>query len=92
MKNTENMKYGSLVIEKKEYVLLKRLMNLSGYYKDETFRKSVEKLVHELKSAHIIDDDEMPDEMLDYLIKLHDDKQSIFPFQKRLLPPLFLLH
>lgn len=58
------MKYGNLVIEKKEYVLLKRLMNLSGYYKDETFRKSVKKLVSELESAQIVDDDEMPDDVV----------------------------
>lgn len=54
------MKYGNLVIEKKEYVLLKRLMNLSGYYKDETFRMSVNKLLCELETANIMDDAEMP--------------------------------
>lgn len=58
------MKYGNLVIEKKEYVLLKKLMNLSGYYKDETFRKSVNKLIGELASAQIVDDTEMPDDVV----------------------------
>ncbi|CAM4283204.1 GreA/GreB family elongation factor [Zobellia nedashkovskayae] len=58
------MKYGGLVIEKKEYVLLKRFMNLSGYYKDETLRKSVEKLVGELESAQIYDEAEMPEDVI----------------------------
>ncbi|MGO4921238.1 GreA/GreB family elongation factor [Maribacter spongiicola] len=53
------MKYGNLVIEKKEYVVLKRLMNLSGYYKDDTLRKSVRKLVGEMETAIIKDELEM---------------------------------
>ena len=54
------MKYGGLVIEKKEYVLLKRLMNLSGFYKDDTLRKSVIKLSGELETAQIQDETDMP--------------------------------
>ncbi|HEA23138.1 MAG TPA: GreA/GreB family elongation factor [Pricia antarctica] len=58
------MKYENLVIEKKEYVLLKRYMNLSGYYKDETLRKSVKKLLGELDSARICDDADMPKDII----------------------------
>lgn len=58
------MKYGSLVIEKREYVLLKRLMNLSGYYKDDTLRKSVKKLVGELESAQISDEADIPEDVI----------------------------
>jgi len=58
------MKYGSLVIEKKEYVLLKRLMNLSGFYKDDILRKSVIKLSDELETAHIQDETDMPDDVV----------------------------
>lgn len=58
------MKYKHLMIEKKEYVLLKRLMNLSGYYKDETLRKSVKKIIGELETAQILDDAEMPDDIV----------------------------
>jgi len=58
------MKYGNLVIEKKEYVILKRLMNLSGYYKDETLRKSVKKLVGEMESAKICDEADMPEDVI----------------------------
>nr|WP_293299842.1 GreA/GreB family elongation factor [Allomuricauda sp.] len=58
------MKYGSLVIEKKEYVLLKRLMNVSGYYKDTTLKSSVQKLVGELETAKILDEANMPDDVI----------------------------
>ncbi|NNE78343.1 MAG: transcription elongation factor GreAB [Pricia sp.] len=58
------MKYGNLVIEKKEYVLLKRLMNLSGYYTDHTLRKSVKKLVGEMESAQICDEADMPNDVI----------------------------
>ena len=58
------MKYGVLVIEKKEYVLLKKLVNLSGYYKDSTLRKSVQKLVGEMESAKIYDEANMPTDVI----------------------------
>lgn len=58
------MKYGNLIIQKKEFVLLKRFMNLSGYYKDQTFRKSVEKLVGELETAQVCDDADIPKDVI----------------------------
>lgn len=58
------MKYGSVVIAKKEYVLLKRFMNLSGYYKDDTLRTSVTKLVGELESALLFDEADMPEDVI----------------------------
>lgn len=58
------MKHGNLIIEKKEFVLLKRFMNLSGYYKDQTFRRSVEKLVGELESAQVCDDADIPKDVI----------------------------
>ena len=58
------MKYGNLTIEKREYVLLKRLMNLSGYYKDPAFKKSVKKLIGELNTAQILDEKDMPGDVV----------------------------
>ncbi len=58
------MKYGSLVIEKKEYVLLKRYMNLMGYYRDDTLRTSVKKLLGEMELALIYDEIEMPEDVI----------------------------
>ena len=58
------MKYGSLVLEKKEYVYLKRILNLSGYAVDYEIQKSLLKLGDELKTAHILDEEEMPDDVV----------------------------
>lgn len=58
------MKYEHLVIEKKEYLLLKRFMNLSGYYKDDTLRNSVKKLLGELETAQICDEADMPKDVI----------------------------
>lgn len=58
------MKYGNLVIEKSEYVLLKRLVNLTSYYGDETQQKSIKKLVGELEQAQIRDEGDMPKDVI----------------------------
>lgn len=58
------MKYGNLILEKKEYVFLKRLLNVSGYYKDENTKESLKKLSTELTVARIIDNEEMPEEVI----------------------------
>lgn len=54
------MKHGNLVMEKGEYVLLKRLVNLSAYYGDDTQQKSIKKLAGELEHAQIRDEGDMP--------------------------------
>lgn len=54
------MKYGSLIIEKGEFVLLKQMMSLTGYYKDNTLGKSAKKLAEEMQVAKIVDGKEMP--------------------------------
>lgn len=58
------MKYGSLILEKKEYVYIKRILNISGYAGDHTIQKSLTKFAEELKTAHIIDEEEMPDDVV----------------------------
>jgi len=54
------MKYGSLILEKKEYVYIKRILNISGYVGDHEIQKSLTKFTEELKTAHILDEAEMP--------------------------------
>ncbi|MEQ3662550.1 MAG: regulator of nucleoside diphosphate kinase [Flavobacterium sp.] len=54
------MKYGNLILEKKEYVYLKRLINISGYVEDFETQKSLKRLSDELKNSHIVDESEMP--------------------------------
>lgn len=58
------MKYGSLILEKKEYVYLKRILNISGYAEDHETQKCLMKLSEELKTAHIVGDEEMPEDVI----------------------------
>ena len=58
------MKYGSLILEKKEYVYLKRLLNLSGYEGDQGTQKCLTNLTEELKTAHIVDEEDMPQDII----------------------------
>lgn len=54
------MKYGSLILEKKEYVVLKRLLNLTINYKEDTRKYSVKRLEAELQNAIIHDEELVP--------------------------------
>ncbi|WP_268225618.1 GreA/GreB family elongation factor [Sinomicrobium oceani] len=58
------MKYENLIIEKREYVLLKQLLQLSGYYGDNVFKSSVKHLRDELLSARVCDEDQMPGDVI----------------------------
>ena len=52
------------MIEKGEYVLLKRLVNISGYYADATQRDSIQKLAGELEQALIRAEEDMPTDVV----------------------------
>ena len=58
------MKYGQLMLEKKEFVTLKRLLNLSENYKVDTRKYSIKRLSEELKTAQILDEDKMPPDVI----------------------------
>lgn len=58
------MKYGELIIEKKEYDFLKQIMSLAKYHKDNTYKASIYKLNEELKHARIINKRKMPDDVI----------------------------
>lgn len=58
------MKYGSLILEKKEYVYLKRILNISGYGDDASVTKSLVKLSEELQTAQIVNNDEVPEDIV----------------------------
>lgn len=60
------MKYGSLILEKKEFVYLKRILNISGYTEDHETQKCFMKLADELKTAHIVNDEDMPDDVIKF--------------------------
>ncbi|GAA3790138.1 nucleoside diphosphate kinase regulator [Corallibacter vietnamensis] len=54
------MKYGSIILEKKDYVDLKRLLNLSEGYKENTRKYSIDRLKEELNQAIIAEDKDVP--------------------------------
>ncbi len=58
------MKYGSHIIEKKEYVYLKRLLNISGYDHTLAHKMALEKLAHKLEDSLIVDEEEMPKDIV----------------------------
>lgn len=58
------MKYGSIILEKSDYVTIKRLLNLTNNYKDDTQKDSISKLREELKTAIISDTDEVPTDVV----------------------------
>lgn len=58
------MKYGSIILEKSDYVLIKRLLSLTNNYKDDTQKESILKLREELKSSIISNSDEVPTDVV----------------------------
>lgn len=64
------MKYGSLILEKKEYVYLKRILNISGYVGDLNTQKSLQELSEQFKTAHILDQSEMPEDVVRFNSKV----------------------
>jgi regulator of nucleoside diphosphate kinase len=58
------MKYGELIIDKKEHDLLLRSISESQITGDKVFKESVAKLSTELKSAKIVDDKNIPEDII----------------------------
>lgn len=58
------MKYGSLIIEKKEFQLLESLLRSIQYAKDESYKGSMKKLAEELTTANIISEEEFPADVI----------------------------
>ncbi len=64
------MKYGSLILEKKEYVYIKRILNISGYAEDFETQKSLQRLINELKNALIVNEADMPEDVIRFNSKI----------------------
>lgn len=54
------MKYGKVVVDKKELDVLKNLFSTIHNEKDKTYRLSFEKLMEEIKKAKVLDTTNMP--------------------------------
>lgn len=64
MKSKKIMKYGSLIIEKKEFVHLKRILNISSYVEDFKTQKSLQRFNEELQQSKILDECDMPEDIV----------------------------
>ncbi|MBE0391327.1 GreA/GreB family elongation factor [Flavobacterium sp. PL002] len=58
------MKYGQLIVDKKEYSLLMRSIADSRSQEDKIYRESLKKLKLELLTAKVIEDEIMPDDVI----------------------------
>ena len=58
------MKYGSLIIEKREYVTLRRILNFHKYYEDYAHKDALERLRELIDDALIEDEADMPDDIV----------------------------
>jgi regulator of nucleoside diphosphate kinase len=64
------MKYGKLIIDKKEYMYIKRILNISAYAEDFQTKKSLERLIDELKNAQIVNECDMPKDVIRFNSKI----------------------
>lgn len=64
------MKNGSLIVNKKEYVYIKKILNITSYAQDLQTKKSLQRLIDELKNAQIVNDDEMPKDVIRFDSKI----------------------
>ena len=81
------MKYGSLIIEKKEYVNLKRILNISGYVEDFETQKSLQLLINELKNAQIVDEADMPEDIIRFNSKIRVSSEKAWEKNLELVIP-----
>lgn len=65
------MKYNNIILEKKEHEYLKKLLNISGYDKDIKTQKSLQLLSDELETAKIVDEKEMPLDVIRFNSKVN---------------------
>lgn len=58
------MKYGSLILEKRDYLKLKRILNFHRYYEDYAHKDALERLKERINEAQIQDEVEVPDDVV----------------------------
>jgi len=58
------MKYGSLIVEKKEYLVIKRILNFHKHYEDVAHKNALAHLSKKMEQALIVSDDEMPKDVV----------------------------
>lgn len=61
---TEIMKYETIIIEEDELNILKRIMSMSRYLNDKSYKASISHLYTELEKVKIVDEEEMPKDVI----------------------------
>ncbi|MCC8360424.1 GreA/GreB family elongation factor [Salinimicrobium sediminilitoris] len=76
------MKYKELIIEKKEFELLKQIISMSQHYKDKSYRLSIQKLLKEMNLAKVVSSAKMPLDVIrlnsEVTISTPDNVQSTY--------------
>ncbi len=62
--NNSEMKYGEIIVEKKEFALLRTIIGMAHYHKDDSYKTSIEKLNAELKRAKVVHKRDLPDDVI----------------------------
>lgn len=58
------MKYDTIIIEEGELNILKRIMSMSRYLNDKSYKASISKLYNELEKVKVINEEEMPEDVI----------------------------
>lgn len=58
------MKYGKVVVEKKELEIIKNLFSFVQNANDKSYRLSFEKLLNEIKDAIVLDEKQLPTDVI----------------------------
>ncbi|MDF0714862.1 GreA/GreB family elongation factor [Muricauda sp. 334s03] len=58
------MKYGSLIMEKKDYLTLKRILNFHRFYEDYAHKDALEQLGERIDQALVEDEQDIPDDVV----------------------------
>lgn len=83
------MKYGNITIEKKDFVYLKQILKVAGFENNIETRESLMKLESELKLANVIDEEEIPEDVIRFNTKVElliDGKRKV---EMQLVKPAF---
>ncbi|GLU42868.1 GreA/GreB family elongation factor [Allomuricauda sp. NBRC 101325] len=77
------MKYGSLIVEKKEYLVIKRILNFHKHYEDVAHKIALAHLSEKVERAIIVGEDDMPSDVIRLysLIKVSNKQGKVERYQ-----------
>ncbi|MBD98971.1 MAG: transcription elongation factor GreAB [Verrucomicrobia bacterium] len=81
------MKYGNITIEKKDFVYLKSILKVAGFDNNRETRDSLQKLESELQTAIVVDEQEMPEDVIRFNSKISLNIDGNQKFEVQLVKP-----